>query len=444
MLEPQSTVLFILLILGFAGMIWWIVRSRRIVLRVLAAVIAFVLAVQVGILGVNRYFDYYPTWGAAIADLTNGSGVAQVSDARLVNGSYGKAIVPSPVDKELAEQQGDIVQVDLTGKLSHISRFGLVYLPPQYFQAAYKHYRFPVIELIHGQPGVPQDWIDVAGVTATLDNLVLTGQARPAVLVMPDANGGQRISLQCLNVHNGPRDMTYLGVDVPRDIEAMLGSRIQPIGPAWGIAGYSEGGYCAANMALHLRRSFGFAGVLSGYFAPLPTDLLASGQSVNPFAGKQQRAANSPLAEVRALRPGASIPQFWVGAGNSDRQDEQAADYFMQLLSLYQVDAPVHLAPGGHTMAVWRAQIPAMLEWMTYNLTQTAVKLEHAEAVAKRDHLRCHKPAPVNASLLISQSTNHDHKAAGPASRTPGRSGCVPLQAPGHQKRAPRHRKYRV
>jgi enterochelin esterase-like enzyme len=443
-LEPQSTVLFLLLILGFAGMVWWIARSRHVALKVLAGVIAFVLAVQVGILGVNRYFDYYPTWGSAIADLTNpSSGVAQISDASLVNGSYGKAVVPAPVDKQLAQEQGDIVQVDLTGKRSHISRLGLVYLPPQYFQAAYKHYRFPVIELIHGQPGVPQDWIDVAGVTATLDKLVVTGQARPAVLVMPDANGGQRISLQCLNVNNGPQDMTYLGLDVPNDIVAMLGSRIQPIGPAWGIAGYSEGGYCAANMALHLRREFGFAGVLSGYFAPLPTDLLASGQSVTPFAGKQQRAENSPLAEIRALRPGASIPQFWVGAGSSDRQDEQAADYFMQLLSLYQVDAPVHLAPGGHTMAVWRAQIPAMLEWMTYNLTQAAVKLQHAEAVAKRDRLRCRKIAPVNASLLISQSANHDHKAVGPALRNPGRAGCAP-QALRHQKRAPRQHKNRV
>jgi enterochelin esterase-like enzyme len=442
-LEPQSTVLFILLILGFAGMIWWIVRSRRVVLRVLAAVIAFVLAVQVGILGVNRYYDYYPTWGAAIADLTNGSGVAQISDASLVHGPYGKAIVPAPVDKVLAEQQGDIVQVNLTGKLSHISRFGLVYLPPQYFQPAYAHYRFPVIELIHGQPGVPQDWIDVAGVTATLDRLVLTGQAKPVVLVMPDADGGQRVSLQCLNVHNGPQDMTYLGVDVPRDIEAMLGSRIQPIGPAWGIAGYSEGGYCAANMALHLRRSFGFASVLSGYFTPLPTDLLAGGRSVNPFASKKQRAANSPLAEIRALRPGAYIPQFWVGAGSSDQQDEQAADYFMQLLSLYQVDAPVHLAPGGHTFGVWRAQIPAMLEWMTYNVSQTAFKLEHAEAVAKRDRLRCQKTAPIRASLLISRSTNHDHKAATPAVRNPARAGCPP-QAPRQHKRAPRQHKIRV
>jgi hypothetical protein len=115
----------------------------------------------------------------------------------------------------------------------------------------------------------------------------------------------------------------------------------------------------------------------------------------------------------------------------------------MQLLSLYQVDAPVHLAPGGHTFGVWRAQIPAMLEWMTYNVSQTAFKLEHAEAVAKRDRLRCQKTAPISASLLISRSTNHDHKAATPAVRNPARAGCPP-QAPRQHKRAPRQHKIRV
>jgi hypothetical protein len=180
-LEPQSNVLFAVLILGFAGLMYWMVRTRRIAFKIGAAVLAFVLAMQVGVLAVNRYFDYYPTWGSAVADLTNpGPAVAQVSDSSLVNSSYGKSVVPTPVDQELASRQGFTFQVELRGRLSHISRLGLIYLPPQYFQAQYRHYQFPVIELIHGQPGVPQDWINVAGVTAVLDELVTSGLARRA------------------------------------------------------------------------------------------------------------------------------------------------------------------------------------------------------------------------------------------------------------------------
>jgi S-formylglutathione hydrolase FrmB len=420
-LEPQSTVLFALLILGFGGLMYWMVRTRRIYVRVVAAVLAFALAMQVGILAVNKYFDYYPTWGAAITDLTgSGSNVAQVSDTKLVAGGFGKAVVPTPVNRALAEAQGFTFQVVMAGKLSHISRLGLVYLPPQYFQSAYRNYKFPVIELIHGQPGTPEDWIDVAGITATLDQLMNAGLARPVVLVMPDADGGQRVSLQCLNVHNGPQDLTYLAQDVPADIMAMLGNRIEPPGLAWGIAGYSEGGYCAANMALHFRGSYGFAGVLSGYFSPLLTDVLVNGKAVDPFGDKRQLYANTPLAEVRSLSPGEPIPQFWLGAGANAPPDVQAADYFAQLLALHQVVPPVHTSPGGHSMGVWRSQIPPMLEWMTDGLTSAAAILHRHLALASHHHLMCRPSGTGNGRLLASRTPTRGQHTGSAQSR--GRS----------------------
>jgi enterochelin esterase-like enzyme len=424
-LEPQSTVLFFLLILGFGALMYWLARTSRIALRVVAAVLGFGLAMSVGILAVNKYFDYYPTWGAAISDLNgSGSNVAQVADSSLVTSGFGKAVVPTPVNRALAEVQGFPFEVTLPGKLSHISRQGLVYLPPQYFQTAYRNYQFPVIELIHGQPGLPQDWINVAGITVTLDQLVNSGQARPVILVMPDANGGQRVSLQCLNVPGGPQDMTYLAQDVPDDIVAMLGDRVEPAGRAWGIAGYSEGGYCAANIALHARLSYGYVGVLSGYFVPDTVDILASGRAVDPFASARQRLLNSPMTEVRWLVPGEQLPQFWVGAGQSDKQDVQAADYFVQLLGLHQVVPPVYLSPGGHTMGVWRQQIPPMLDWMTESLTQAAANMHHAVPVASRKHPPCQYGSD-HGRLLASRKPGKGQRA-GPA---PYRDHYLPLRS---------------
>jgi enterochelin esterase-like enzyme len=118
---------------------------------------------------------------------------------------------------------------------------------------------------------VPQDWISVLGITTILLNLLHTGQAKPVVLVMPDASGGRGISLQCLNQVRGPQDATYLARDLPAVISRIM--RVQPPGPAWGIAGYSEGGFCAANIGLHYGQFFGYAGVLSGYFRPLDNRL---------------------------------------------------------------------------------------------------------------------------------------------------------------------------
>jgi enterochelin esterase-like enzyme len=273
-----------------------------------------------------------------------------------------------------------------------------VYLPPQYFQPAYRAYRFPVIELIHGQPGEPQDWINVVGVTDILQHLVSQHTAQPAVLVIPDANGGQNVSLQCLNQVSGPQDMTYLAADLPTQIAHIV--RVQSPGPAWGIAGYSEGGFCAANLALHFRYRYGFAGVLSGYFKPFGNQLAHPIRQVDPFHGSRLlRQQNTPLDEVQAVPAGTEIPQFWLGAGLANPVDVVNAELFRQVLLLRQADVPLTLtAGGGHSMSTWRAEVPSMLKWMTQGLAQAVQKEAAAQArqasilAAERAHKRYHLP----------------------------------------------------
>jgi enterochelin esterase-like enzyme len=243
-----------------------------------------------------------------------------------------------------------------------------LYLPPQYFQARYARARFPAIELITGFPGQPQDWINVVGITESYLTLLRDRAVRPAVLVMPDANGGPRISLQCLNVWHGPQDATFLGVDLPGALSRSL--RLPPPGPAWGVAGYSEGGYCAADLALLFPARYGAAGVLSGYFVPGDDRLGSPARTVNPFGpGKALRALNTPVQRVRALPVNVPVPQFWLGAGGDFPQDVSAAGAFQRRLLARQPDVTVHLAPGGkHNMATWRALVPPLLEWMTPRL----------------------------------------------------------------------------
>jgi enterochelin esterase-like enzyme len=376
-LEPQSTGIFVLLMVIFAALIWWMLVMRQAVFRALAACLAFVLAMLFGVVAVNKYYGYYETWGAAVSDITGAGAAAssQLPGTRLVSGPQAGARGSAgsrDVYLQLARQQGYTLRRLVTGARSHITRLVYIYLPPQYFQPAYRRYKFPVIELIHGQPGAPQDWINVVGVTYTFDRLLAAKLARPAVLVMPDANGGERVSLQCLNQVGGPQDLTYLARDLPAKITRML--RVQPPGPAWGVAGYSEGGFCAANMALRFRRDYGFAGVMSGYFRPSANQLLHPLRQVSPFGGNQKRRGeNTPLAELRQLPGGTVLPQFWLGAGARDRQDVAAAELFWPELELRQADVPLTLTPGdGHTMTTWRAEVPALLIWMTRGLARNS------------------------------------------------------------------------
>jgi enterochelin esterase-like enzyme len=374
MLEPQSTALFVLLLALFGTLMWWMLATGRAALRVFAACLAFIPAMVFGVLAVNKYYGYYQTWGAMVADFTqqDSSAASGLPDIRLTGGSRSGTLDGSRASLQLAQRQGYLVREKVTGHHSGLTRVVYVYLPPQYFQAAYRSYRFPVIELIHGQPGGPQDWIGVVGVTRAFNQLLAAKQAQPAVLLMPDANGGRQISLQCLNQAGGPQDLTYLAADLPAQISRTL--RVTRPGGAWGVAGYSEGGFCAANMALHYPRRYGFAGVLSGYFRPMSNKPDGSGRLVSPFGGNSRlQAENTPLAELTRLPPGAVIPRFWLAAGAADGQDVADAERFWRELPPGLRDVRPTLTPGtGHTMTTWRAEIPSMLIWMIPGLTRAA------------------------------------------------------------------------
>jgi enterochelin esterase-like enzyme len=419
MLEPQSTALFVLLVAIFGVLMWRTLAARRAAFRILAACLAFVPAMVFGVLAVNKYYGYYQTWGAMVADLTHtAAGAApQMPDVVLAANSRSGTLDGSRAHLELAQRQGYLVRTTVAGPRSGITRVVYLYLPPQYFRPAYRDYRFPVIELIHGQPGVPQDWITVVGVTRAFDRLLADRLARPAVLVMPDANGGDRISLQCLNQMGGPQDLTYLAVDLPGQVARML--RVSRPGRAWAVAGYSEGGFCAANMALRYPHQYGYAGVLSGYFAPLDNQLSGSGRPVSPFGGNDRlRDQNTPLDELPNLPAAAVIPRFWLAAGAADGQDVLSAERFWQELRPRQPDAPLTLTPGsGHTMTTWRAQIPSMLSWMTPRLARAASG-SRAGATSRASRAGCRNPT---ALAFVSATTWSPRPT--PSPRT-GSAGC--------------------
>src|SRR4029077_13296412 len=69
-LEPQSTGLFLVLMGAFCVLLGCVAVARQVAVRVLAGALAFVPAMLFGVAAVNKYYDYYQTWGSAAADLT--------------------------------------------------------------------------------------------------------------------------------------------------------------------------------------------------------------------------------------------------------------------------------------------------------------------------------------------------------------------------------------
>ena len=100
------------------------------------------------------------------------------------------------------------------------------------------------------------------------------------------------------------------------------------------------------------------------------------------------------------------MPQFWLGAGLSDKADVSNAEYFAQELQLHLANVPLDLtAGGGHTMGTWHAEVPAMLAWMTKGL---------AAAVAKAERLARDK-----AAMIAHHSKHPTTRLQHPASAHP-------------------------
>ena len=409
MLEPQGTGFFLILIVAFGALLFWVAATKQVVFRVFAACLAFIPAMAFGIAAVNKYYDYYPTWGAMFADLRGGSGGLPNYDQGNVAGNTKKLQQDINRNTNATEDSevGTTFATNITGPKTHITRQVIIYEPPQYFQKAYKHYRFPAIELLHGSPGSPIAWIDVLDVEDTYLGLLASGQAKPAILVMPDTDGGMKYSLQCLNNPGGIQDMTYVATEVPEAVYKLI-PQVQPPGRAWGVAGYSEGGYCAANLALNEPGSFGYAGVLSGYFYPLPSQVpegnKLGGKPVreNVFADYPAlRLRNTPSWYILRVPGGVDLPQFWLAAGSADTGDVQAAEQFRQLVALRQLNVTLDLIPGGHTGKVWRAALTPMLTWMTPQLAEQATIASQAAAEkaqkahqSQRVSVKTTRPAP--------------------------------------------------
>ena len=357
MFGPQSYVIFGLFVAVFAAGTYLQRRSKYVAVRIAVAAMSFVAAALFGMAAVNRFYDYYQTWGNIVTDVT-GAQPGVITLPEVPPPGRLQQVVGGPD----AAKNGRLISLDLAGQESQINRTGLVYLPPQYFQGRYASFRFPVMELIHGSPGQPYDWVGALHVTSALDTLVSKHHALPMILVMPDINGGvQMPSSQCLNGRPGPQTDTYLTVDVPADVVAVF--RAQPLGPHWGIAGYSEGGFCAANLALRHPASYGAAASMSGYFQPLPID------GTDPFSGNAvARLANDPMWLAERHGAGQPLPAFWLMAGKSDHADVLSARTMSTLLRPVE-RVPVVLVPRvGHTFAAWIPAVPKMLTWASPRL----------------------------------------------------------------------------
>ncbi|HEY8301277.1 MAG TPA: alpha/beta hydrolase-fold protein [Jatrophihabitans sp.] len=352
-MEPNSVLLVILLFSGSIGALVLLVRHQAVVIRVGAGALALLFASVGGMAVVNDYYGYYQSWGQLNADFT---------------GNYGQFTATAIGGRTDPQLTGKVVTLRFAGARSGIVRGGYVYLPPQYFQPAYRHTRFPVAELLHGTPSYAGSWLVHMRANLIADQLISKRLMGPMVLVMPQTYSRGNYS-ECLNSSHG-QDATYLTTDIRHDVVSRF--RVSRIPAEWGLIGESSGGYCAANLGLQYRTMFGSIAVMSGYFRPQdgPAAQVLGG---NPAA----EAANDPLLLARKLSSGVSpLPSFWLASGTANHGDIAGAEAFAA--ALHGVERTVLLRePGGeHNFYAFGAAFVRALPWTWTQVASPSLRVQ--------------------------------------------------------------------
>ncbi|MDQ6878514.1 MAG: esterase family protein [Candidatus Dormibacteraeota bacterium] len=237
-----------------------------------------------------------------------------------------------------------------------------VYLPPGYNY--YAGYSYPVLVLLHGDPGSVLDWGHL-GIQDLLNAAIARGLVPPLIAVIPDGNGTVSSATQWANRRDGRDQVESSVLELMRLIDRDYRTLADP-GQRL-IAGLSSGGFGAANLAARHPDQFGIAISLSGYFAAL-----------GPVFGGDPAyiSANSPFDLVRD-RPAARTVDYLLVVGTSDPSFWRAAERFAAELARLRVPHSLRLLPGAHQGRVWITGLLISLEQVKAHVWPAAPSPEH-------------------------------------------------------------------
>lgn len=271
----------------------------------------------------------------------------------LVAGNIGSIMNYGPVATMYQSVRLPVISGTVTSSvypspaLGGILRQYMIYLPPLY--ASSPQTRYPVIYLLHGSPGTLESWFGGAHVDVSTNALLATGKIRGVILVSPDGNGPLYKSSQWANSFDKRQLMENSIVD---DLVPYIDSHYRTIADAAHrvIAGLSDGGYGAVNIALHHPNIFGTTISLSGFFHAITSPVFGTSSATAAY-----RAYNSPATYVmtrNGLKAGHSL-KFIIGVGTNDHTFYPLNIAFYQELRQIGLRVSSIEGPGGHSWQLW-------------------------------------------------------------------------------------------
>jgi enterochelin esterase-like enzyme len=204
-----------------------------------------------------------------------------------------------------------------------------IYLPSCYNEK--RDNRYPVLYLLHGQTYKADQWIRLGAVTA-VDNLILSGESMPFIIVFPDdrywysKDSGDTFGDRLVDNLVPYIDKTYR--TIPDRNHRVIG-------------GLSRGAGWALRLGLTRWELFGHIGLHS--LAVLERD----GDAIEDW-----------LEEI----PSSSYPTIFMDVGESDAELGRAK-LTQELFTEFGIPNELHISPGFHEEEYWSAHVEEYIQW---------------------------------------------------------------------------------
>ncbi|SDQ96946.1 esterase family protein [Microbacterium sp. cf332] len=207
--------------------------------RAIAAPLAAVLFVVTAAMGVNIAFGQYPTVRTALGLPAFGA-----ADLPAVGDDSDRPTIADWTPPSGMPSHGEVGTVTIPATASGFTaRPAVIYRPPAALTDDPP--LLPVLIMMSGQPGQPQDPLIAAHLQQSLDAYAAAHDGLAPIVVSPDQLGTPDANPMCIDSPLG-NSATYLTVDVPTWISANLPVLDSP--EYWGIGGLSQGGTCSIQL----------------------------------------------------------------------------------------------------------------------------------------------------------------------------------------------------
>jgi len=255
-------------------------------------------------------------------------------------------------------------KLGMQSQILKMDRSYAVYLPPDYETSSRS---YPVLYLLHGAGDDQTGWVQFGEVLRIADEAILSGKATAMVIIMPDANTGQRGYFNDIN--GSWRYEDFFFEELMPFVEKKY--RIKAEKRYRAVAGLSMGGGGTFVYALHHPELFSSACPLSAATGPASRESAAEyfeKRGMKDYTKEEldnyyHRYSVLPLLDSLAAEQKKAV-RWYIDCGDDDFLFEGNSLVHIAMKKL-EIPHEFRIRNGAHTWTYWRESLPEVLSFIS-------------------------------------------------------------------------------